>query len=375
MDVIYKLEGVDLRDYGVFVSGSEGLLSRPNPKKPVTVNWDDYHGEVVDLSKRTYEAREIKLECFIKADSQWDFQEKCNNFLSILDSAGTKRLEVSVGNLEGSENLLKNTRNFSDLNNWFTAGENPFGVGTIVIEDGIKCIKMVREAGTGYVYFGQEIYNLKPNTTYSFSFMHKNTTAGHVYFYDEGIINVQNKIIPASNSFELVTGSFITSNSGLVKIFRIDCLGNSTPDSEMFLYDIKLEDGVVATKYTPAPEDLKPLLYEVYNSGGIEIKKKWNERIMVGTFTLKLTEPEPQKKVIKFENVDEEHSTVSITLTSSKLLNIYWGDGSHTYDVCGTIQTITHSYYDLGTFYIVITGNIDEITSLTTTGKVVWNKL
>jgi len=218
MEVIYKIDGIDMSTYGVYVSASEGLLSRPKPKKPLSVQWQDYNGEVVDLSKRTYEPREIELECFIKADSQWEFQDKCKTFLDVFDLVDTKRLSVSVG------------------------------------------------------------------------------------------------------------------------------------------------------------DAIKPLVYEVYGADAIEIKKTWSEKNMVGTFKLKLTEPEPIKKVIKFIAVTGAMQT-SITVTSAKLLNVYWGDCSHTYDVSGIAQTVTHTFSTTGTYYIVVTGNIDEITSLTTNGEIVWSKL
>lgn len=35
MEVLYYLDGVDLKNYGVFVSASSGLISRPKLKEPV----------------------------------------------------------------------------------------------------------------------------------------------------------------------------------------------------------------------------------------------------------------------------------------------------------------------------------------------------
>jgi PKD repeat protein len=221
MEVIYKIDDIDLRDYNVYISSSDGLLSRPKPKDSPTVDWADYNGSVVDLTKRLYEAREIELDCFIKADSQTEFVAKCNTFLALFDKTGTRRLEVYIDN-------------------------------------------------------------------------------------------------------------------------------ETTP---------------------------KPLVFEIYLTDSVDVSKKWNSNSMVGTFKLKFSEPEPIKKVLKYTRTADANKTVSVTFTSAKLLNIYWGDGSHTYDASGTAQTITHDYTNNGTYYIVVTGNIDEITSLTTTGVVVWNKL
>jgi hypothetical protein len=219
MDVVkYFLDGIDLRQYGVYVSDSDGLLSKPKMKKPSSLSWPTYNGEVVYLAKKYYEPRMIKLDCFLKADSPNEFIVKLNYFLALFDQSWTRRLSVMADSTE-------------------------------------------------------------------------------------------------------------------------------------------------------------PLLYEVYLEDGTDVKKKWNSTKMVGTFSLVLKEPEPIKRVLKYTRTSDADKTVSITLTSSKLLNIYWGDGSHTFDVSGTAQTFTHNYSSNGTFYIVITGNIDEITSLTSTAKLVWNKL
>jgi len=217
MNIVYKLDGVDFATYGVHISASDGLLSKPNFKKPNSHSWPEYHGEVVDLGKRVYDPRVIQLDCFILADSKELFLTKCNTFLSVFEKSRTLRLSVTV-------------------------------------------------------------------------------------------------------------------------------------------------------------DPAKPLLYEVYLDGELDIKKIWNDGQMTGQFTIKLREPEPVKRVIKFTAATGAMQA-SLTITSSKLLNIYWGDGSHTFDVSGTSQVVTHNYTAKGDYYIVLTGNIDEITALTHNGTLVWSKL
>ena len=123
----------------------------------------------------------------------------------------------------------------------------------------------------------------------------------------------------------------------------------------------------------------KPLVYEVYCIDAITISKKWNDGLMVGTFKIKLTEPEPVKRVLKHYVTDNPGSDVcTITIKSSKYLNVYWGDGECDIDICGDsseAKTITHRYSAVGEYYPVITGCIDEIESFTTTSIIVWNKL
>ena len=98
---------------------------------------------------------------------------------------------------------------------------------------------------------------------------------------------------------------------------------------------------------------------------------------MVGTFKIKLTEPEPVKRVLKHIRVSEATKNCIVTLQSMKYVNIYWGDGRVDYDVAGDSEThtITHTYETNGEFFPVITGCIDEINEFETNAIIVWNKL
>lgn len=218
-NIEYTIDGVNIKDvYGVCVADSKGVISKPKLKTPTSVSWDNYHGEVVDLWHKFYEAREITLSCFIKAESKNDFITKVVQFEQLFDKQGTQRLMISV-------------------------------------------------------------------------------------------------------------------------------------------------------------HPIKPLVYEVYCKNEISVTKTWNDRLMVGTFDLKLTEPEPVKRVLKHIRVSEATKECVITLTSDKYVNIYWGDGESDLDVCGTNKTIKHTFKDNGDFFIVITGCIDEITDFSTNAIVIWNKL
>lgn len=120
---------------------------------------------------------------------------------------------------------------------------------------------------------------------------------------------------------------------------------------------------------------IKPLVYEVYCKDEISVTKTWNDRLMVGTFDLKLTEPEPVKRVLKHIRVSDATKECQITLSSEKYVNIYWGDGDSDLDVCGTGKVVKHTFKDNGNYFIIITGCIDEISEFSTNAIVVWNKL
>ncbi len=214
----YLIDGKDFKTYGVYVSGSDGILNRPKLKAPATLSWDNYHGESVDLMHKFYESREITLSCFVKADNKMDFIKRVLEFEAIFDKKGTNRLTIDI-------------------------------------------------------------------------------------------------------------------------------------------------------------HPVKPLIYEVYCKDSIDISKTWNDELMVGTFKLKLIEPEPVKRVLKHIRISEATKTCSITLTSSKYVNIYWGDGNVDYDVSGEDLTITHEYMTNGDYFPIITGCIEEIAKFETNAIVVWERI
>lgn len=113
----------------------------------------------------------------------------------------------------------------------------------------------------------------------------------------------------------------------------------------------------------------KPLFYMVYTPTALEVEKRWSEGQMIGTFKLQLKEPNPIKRLLKITG-----TSASITFTSSNPINIYWGDGSKLLDAYGTAQTKTHTYSTSGTYYILITGVIEEISDFTTTAEIIWTK-
>ena len=121
----------------------------------------------------------------------------------------------------------------------------------------------------------------------------------------------------------------------------------------------------------------KPLVYEVELHDGVSVDKTWghyNDELMVGTFQITLVEDEPVKRVLR--HIGTTANTVaSITVTSTKYLNIYWGDGSHTYNVAGNQKTVEHTYEEPGEYDIIISGVIEDIEEFSTNAIVVWEIL
>jgi hypothetical protein len=120
-----------------------------------------------------------------------------------------------------------------------------------------------------------------------------------------------------------------------------------------------------------------PLVYEVYVKDDVDVTKTWaryNDDLMVGTFTLKIIEPEPVKRVLRWIAADDG-TVASIKLTSNRMLDIFWGDGKATYNVHGDNITLTHTYEGSGEYEIIVAGNIEEIEKFSTNAIVLWDKL
>lgn len=122
-------------------------------------------------------------------------------------------------------------------------------------------------------------------------------------------------------------------------------------------------------------DDIKPLVYMVYLKDGIQINKQWQspDEMMFGTFTLRLREPEPLKRIFKL-NVRVVIYNSWFIITNNSPINIYWGDGQTTFGVIKSGTIIYHEYTELGTYYAVFTGDIDNLT-VSSLEAVVWDKL
>lgn len=228
----YLLDGINFKDYGVFVSKSMGILDALKMKEPLKLDWDGYHGEAIDLTRPRMQARDITLQCFITTDG-------------------------------GKIAFVKAVKDFLEL--FYTPHVKPAGAKAEIVGAGL----------------------------------HRLTIDIH---------------------------------------------------------------------------PTKALVYEVYMPDGTDLDKEWNDDKMTGTFTLKLREPEPVKRVLKHLRVNESSKRITITLTTEKLVNIYWGDGTTSQDVYGT-TTITHDYDENGEYYVILTGVIEDIKDFSTNAIIVWNKL
>ena len=92
----YFLDGVNFKDYGVRVGESRGVIDLPKLKTPPSVENDNYHGKIIDLSEKRYEERTITLNCWVKAKGKMDFVEKVRSITEQFSKPGTQRLMVQI---------------------------------------------------------------------------------------------------------------------------------------------------------------------------------------------------------------------------------------------------------------------------------------
>jgi len=92
-----------LTEYGVNVSGSTGLLGRPDFKNAEKFDWKYLNGEWIDLRNRRYKSREIKLKCWVKANSEQNAINKMNNFMKVFGTNKLIRLHIEFVNNSNGE--------------------------------------------------------------------------------------------------------------------------------------------------------------------------------------------------------------------------------------------------------------------------------
>src|SRR5690606_19037064 len=116
------------------------------------------------------------------------------------------------------------------------------------------------------------------------------------------------------------------------------------------------------------PGTAKPLVYEVYLEDDIKLSKLFKDGTMTGLFRIKLIEPNPIKKVYLFKN-----TFLNLSYKSNSETEIFFGDGTKV-TVPGN-ASITDKELPGGDKYIIIAGNIDQVTNIVTNATLVWDKL
>lgn len=122
------------------------------------------------------------------------------------------------------------------------------------------------------------------------------------------------------------------------------------------------------------------LLFSVYLDGGITVTKEWREADMYGKFSMKLVESEPQKKIYIVPAEPFREVKYTFTYISTSPFSVYsCGMKQKMYAPAAEKEgeiTITLRGNEYGNDYLIIAGNIDDITDLKMpNSKLIWDRI
>lgn len=89
----YYINGVSLRDYGIYVSAAKKLLSLPQRKDGISHEYDNEHGKSVDVS-RFFKERKMTVSCFTDVRTNGNFIDTIYAFKQMLIGYGMFQMEV-----------------------------------------------------------------------------------------------------------------------------------------------------------------------------------------------------------------------------------------------------------------------------------------
>lgn len=462
MALNWYLNGINLKDYGITVSGSDGIVDGLQMKPPFKVDLPDCHGEIVDLDKLRYEPRDITLNCWIKASGMLEFTGKVNTFNQILRKSGTHRFMIEIdprkplvyevyfpdktaidkkwsnSTMIGTFSLrmrepfpIKKVLKFTPSN---LGGEN-LVISTNIIYDQYpnhKTGELVSEVGYSMTELIEIIgNNLSKNEPAYWQQGNYNNGTGE---YNPGIKNYicqksSIKVIPnteynlrVNKNFKFwillydVNDNFIRTIDNPNGIFKTDSKtfgmrfnGRKNDGSDSITPSNSLDVNTVVDLYNSTRSiaisnkdnkdfsNVRVVFYDANNSfvqglvwSGIEfgservIKCPLSAVYICFSANLYNNLLPIEWKVENGDHVtswnqsrfDEKSSLlVEITLSSSSIINISWGDGYFDYDIVGDNINISHTYKAIGSFNIILSGVIEEIKSITTNASIIWNIL
>jgi len=365
-DVKYYVDGTDFATYGVYVTASDGVVCKPAIKDLLSDNWSFAHGTAYDLSQVHYKETSLQLRCFIEANGFSDFITKANGFLSNFADAEIHSLVVKAGT-----NSAYTTRTFSVLCKDSVDIEKAWNpakfVGTFTLKLTVPN-PVVLPSGTW------STASPSSNDSVSYSIDGSDFVGYGVYVQaSSGITTIPQIKDPLTYNWGTADGLDYHQDGVKYKerTIQLKCIveADTFPDllnKALTFFDLFLQNRTLRLKIVAGN---KTLVYEVICKDEVRLVPDFShQNKCVGTFTLKLVEPEPVKRVLW------GNGTCNITIKSKSPVNIYWGDGTHTFDVSGNdvSQTVSHS---VSSNYVIITGEPNDFTSFTSNFTTVWSRL
>lgn len=96
-ELVWSLNGKYFKDFGIYISSSDGILDELKQKKTDTKDWPEYNGLSLDLTKKPkYESREFELSGWIIGDSWLQMMDNFWEVFSDFRKHGKQRLLLDV---------------------------------------------------------------------------------------------------------------------------------------------------------------------------------------------------------------------------------------------------------------------------------------
>lgn len=369
--VKYSLNGKYFKSFGVHVENSKGLLDKLKPRERQSYTWAEYHGKQLDLSAPKYEARDIVLTCWLRGDNIQSVTEQYNTFLCEFDKSGVQRLLVEpFGYKPFVFDVIITDK--SELDKEFRDGEM-FGKFTLTIQEPNPIKKILYTSNSNL----QLSFN--SDSWQDLSIDGKVQAVRGVVSFNKELLN--REVVGA-------TGNFLLGSS---------CQGGNHPATNMYNSEIVIQNGGVFPNvksfYSIASSsdggDFKMPFVE---SGRLSILK--GKEITV-SFYAKSNYPPASYKVSNHTigqlwNIgtsgsgDKNGKRLSKEWQRFEITCIpYWGV---TFEASNYVL-FSAPQVELGStvsawkvseaekHYIIIAGNIEDITGLTTNAEVLWEKI
>ena len=355
----YSIDGVSFASLGIYVSSSGGLVCKPAIKAPLSDDRPWMHGVVYDLSALCFQEATIQLQCFMEANGYSNFITRAMAFFNaIADAPNTHTLTVSFGgtaktytvmckdsvNIEKEWNAQKFVGTFKitlTIPTPATISPTALGASRVPSSDVSYSIdgNNLREYGV-WVSASSGLVSrpaIKSPLTYSWG------NSNGVDYFADGVRYKER---------EITLQCFIEAESYI-----------SLVNNAIAFFGLFAQNG---TRRLRVGAGDKALVYEVFCKDEISISPEWSSQgRCVGTFTLKLIEPEPVKRVLGGGGI--------ISIASKYPVNIYWGDGTHTFDVSGNDTLV--EVIGGGNAETIITGEPNEFSSFSSSLSTLWSRL
>ena len=365
-EVKYSINGKYFKDYGIYVSSSLGLLDALKRKPIKTYDWPEYHGESLDLSNAKYEAREIVLNCFVTGDN---YEEMFINFRNIVMSefqkSGTQRLLVEAFGLKAL----------------------PYEVYLI---DDVKLLKEFKNSKTVGVF---QLKLIEPNPIKKVLYLVGNTlnlsynsTSETEIFFNDGTKQIAkgNVSLSGKNIPNRVISDYAFSGRNLVK-------NSNTDIGVLLLYGVTADyiiadDSNITKKIFKATNIVRTIENYVFFIPLGNSPEKFSKNLANVPLTISFYIRTNNSQIL---NLGNQNFNVD-TNFKRIVLQYIWTRGNLHFNLVGAdlqwfeIHSLKIEEGNKATDwtpapedekFIIIAGDIDGITNLTTNAVVLWEKL